>query len=169
MECDFESPLMKRWLAFPILWFCAEFVTCSGQHSGSDAIFWCVLPVIPLEQNHCHGNKQKLVCRVMRDKLPGSPHWPSWRLSNQQGSEWSHSRPINSQLICHRGWHTPPAAAAKLPQLCPTLCDPRDGSPRGSPVPGILQARTLAWLPFPFPMHACMLSHLSCVWLCAMP
>ena len=35
------------------------------------------------------------------------------------------------------------AAAAKSLQLCPTLCDPRDGSPPGSPVPGILQARTL--------------------------
>ena len=35
------------------------------------------------------------------------------------------------------------AAAAKLLQLCPTLCDPIDGSPPGSPVPGILQARTL--------------------------
>ena len=37
------------------------------------------------------------------------------------------------------------AAAAKLLQSCPTLCDPRDGSPPGSPVPGILQARTLEW------------------------
>ena len=37
------------------------------------------------------------------------------------------------------------AAAAKLPQSCPTLCDPRDGSPPDSPVPGILQARTLEW------------------------
>ena len=37
------------------------------------------------------------------------------------------------------------AAAAKLLQSCPTLCDPRDSSPRGSPVPGILQARTLEW------------------------
>ena len=35
------------------------------------------------------------------------------------------------------------AAATKLLQLCPTLCDPRDGSPPGSPIPGILQARTL--------------------------
>ena len=34
-------------------------------------------------------------------------------------------------------------AAAKSLQLCPTLCDPIDGSPTGSPVPGILQARTL--------------------------
>ena len=35
------------------------------------------------------------------------------------------------------------AAAAKSLQSCPTLCDPKDGSPPGSPVPGILQARTL--------------------------
>ena len=38
------------------------------------------------------------------------------------------------------------AAAAKSLQSCPTLCDPRDGSPPGSPVPGILQARTLEWV-----------------------
>ena len=38
------------------------------------------------------------------------------------------------------------AAAAKLLQSCLTLCDPRDGSPPGSPVPGILQARTLEWV-----------------------
>ena len=45
-----------------------------------------------------------------------------------------------------------PAASAKSLQSCPTLCDPRDGSPSGSPIPGILQARTLEWLPFPSPM-----------------
>ena len=38
------------------------------------------------------------------------------------------------------------AAAAKLRQLCPTLCDPIDGNPPGSPVPGTLQARTLEWV-----------------------
>ena len=37
------------------------------------------------------------------------------------------------------------AAAAKSLQSCPTLCDPIDSSPPGSPVPGILQARTLEW------------------------
>ena len=42
------------------------------------------------------------------------------------------------------------AAAAKSLQSCPTLCDPRDGSPSGSPVPGILQARTLAWAAIAF-------------------
>ena len=38
------------------------------------------------------------------------------------------------------------AAAAKLHQSCPTLCDPIDGSPTGSTVPGILQTRTLEWV-----------------------
>ena len=42
------------------------------------------------------------------------------------------------------------AAAAKLLQWCLTLCDPIDGSPPGSPVPGILQARTLEWVAISF-------------------
>ena len=47
------------------------------------------------------------------------------------------------------------AAAAKLLQSCPTLCDPIDGSPPGSSVPGILQARTLEWFAISF-SSACM-------------
>ena len=42
------------------------------------------------------------------------------------------------------------AAAAKSLQSCLTLCDPIDGSPRGSPIPGILQARTLEWVAISF-------------------
>ena len=42
------------------------------------------------------------------------------------------------------------AAAAKSLQSCPTLCDPIDSSPPGSPVPGILQARTLEWVAISF-------------------
>ena len=42
------------------------------------------------------------------------------------------------------------AAAAKSLQLCPTLCDSIDGSPPGSPVSGILQARTLEWVAISF-------------------
>ena len=42
------------------------------------------------------------------------------------------------------------AAAAKSLQLCPTLCDPIDGSPPGSTIPGILQARTLEWVAISF-------------------
>ena len=42
------------------------------------------------------------------------------------------------------------ATAAKSLQSCPTLCDPTDSSPPGSPVPGILQARTLEWVAISF-------------------
>ena len=42
------------------------------------------------------------------------------------------------------------AAAAVSLRLCPTLCDPTDGSPPGSPIPGILQARTLEWVAISF-------------------
>ena len=42
------------------------------------------------------------------------------------------------------------AAAAKSLQSCPTLCHPIDGSPPGSPIPGILQARTLEWVAISF-------------------
>ena len=47
------------------------------------------------------------------------------------------------------------ATAAKSLQSCLTLCDPIDGSPPGSPIPGNLQARTLpgSGLPFPSPVH----------------
>ena len=47
-------------------------------------------------------------------------------------------------------WNKEPAAAAKSLQLVPTLCDPIDGSPPGSPIPGILQARTLEWIAISF-------------------
>ena len=53
-----------------------------------------------------------------------------------------------------RRWTSPAAAAAaaaaKSLQSCPTLCDPIDGSPPGSPVPGILQARILEWIAISF-------------------
>ena len=45
------------------------------------------------------------------------------------------------------------AAAAAALQSCPTLCDPIDGTPPGSPVPGILQARTLEWVAISFSVH----------------
>ena len=50
--------------------------------------------------------------------------------------------PIRSQCLWARNLGT---AAAKSLQSCPTLCDPIDGSLPGSPIPGILQARTLEW------------------------
>ena len=49
-----------------------------------------------------------------------------------------------------KSYDQPAAAAAKSLQSCPTLCDPIDGSPPGSPIPGILQARTLEWVAISF-------------------
>ena len=61
----------------------------------------------------------------------------------------SYSKQLHSLLFQWVKWSTA-AAAAKSLQLCLTLCDPIDGSPRGSPVPGILQARTLEWVAISF-------------------
>ena len=57
-------------------------------------------------------------------------------------------------------------AAVKLLQLCPTLCNPIDGSPPGSPVPGILQVRALERVPVPSPLLSLQRSIQSklCCW-----
>ena len=70
---------------------------------------------------------------------------------------------LNNSSIMHT------AAAAKSLQSCLTLCDPIDGSPPGSSVPGILQARTLEWVAISF-SNACMHAKcFSCVRLCVTP
>ena len=62
------------------------------------------------------------------------------------------------------------AAAAKSLQLYPTLCDPIDGSPPGSPIPGILQARTLEWVAISFSnAWKWKVKSLSCIWLLVTP
>ena len=62
-----------------------------------------------------------------------------WVLRCLRLSLLGYSRP---QRVCPS---VPAAAAPKSLQLCPTLCNPKDGSPPGSAVPGILQATTLEW------------------------
>ena len=64
-------------------------------------------------------------------------------------------RIVAFQLWCWRRllrvpWTQDQTATAKSLQSCPTLCDPIDGSPPGSPVPGIVQARTLEWVAISF-------------------
>ena len=59
-----------------------------------------------------------------------------------------------SLTMCALGFlYDAAAAAAKSLQLCPTLCDPIDGSPPGSAVRGILQARTLEWVAISFSFY----------------
>ena len=62
------------------------------------------------------------------------------------------ARPVlgSEQVTCDLFLLPPAAAAAKSLQSCPTLCDPIDGSPPGSSVPGILQARALEWVAISF-------------------
>ena len=61
------------------------------------------------------------------------------------------------------------AAAAKSLQSCPTLCDPIDGRPPGSAIPGILQARTLEWVVIPLsrrssqPKYCTHVSYIPCI------
>ena len=81
-----------------------------------------------------------------------------------------HCRRIH-YLLSYQGIVFPAAAAAaaKSLQLCPTLCDPIDGSPPGTPVPGILQARTLEWVAISFsrgsspPRNQTCMSFVPCI------
>ena len=68
---------------------------------------------------------------------------------NHNGEEYK--KRIYVYKLSHCTAHQrPAAAAAKSLQSCPTLCNPIDGSPPGSPIPGILQARTLEWVAISF-------------------
>ena len=58
--------------------------------------------------------------------------------------------PVKAKSIDCLGLAAAAAAAAKSLQSCPTLCDPIDGSPPGSAIPGILQARTPEWVAISF-------------------
>ena len=64
------------------------------------------------------------------------------------GSSVDWIQTLNQYRIFHI--HSVTAAAAKSLQSCPTLCDPIDGSPPGSAVPGILQAKVLEWVAITF-------------------
>ena len=56
------------------------------------------------------------------------------------------SHEIKTLTPWNKRYDQPAAAAPKSLQSCPNLCDPRDGSPLGSPIPGILKARTPEWV-----------------------
>ena len=63
---------------------------------------------------------------------------------------WLQAVPIHIVLPKRKTPFSSAAAAAKSLQPYPALCDPRDSSPPGSPIPGILQARTLEWVAISF-------------------
>ena len=63
----------------------------------------------------------------------------------QQARGRDHTPVSSLTSVLETSLYAAEAAAAKSLQWCPTLCDPRDGSPPGSPIPGILQVRVLEW------------------------
>ena len=86
--------------------------------------------------------------------LPASESFPmsqlfAWGGQSAGVSALASFLPKKSQDWSPLGWTTA-AATAKSLQSCPTLCDPIDGGPPGSPIPGILQARTLEWVAISF-------------------
>ena len=86
--------------------------------------------------------------------LPLCSRWPKyWSFSISPSNEYSGLSPLGLtglNSLLSKGLSRYYAAAAKSLQSCPTLRDPIDGSPSGSPVPGILQARTLEWVAISF-------------------
>ena len=127
------------------------------------------VPSIPgLGRSHTPWGKQACAPRLlsMRSRA-GNPQMVKPRQREAQ-APWGRAIPTATARECCAQRRRPRAAkskslfffffynalaAAKSLWSSPTLCDPMDGSPRGSPVPGILQARTLEWLPFPSPMY----------------
>ena len=107
-----------------------------------------------------------LHCDFAQDQL-GHQHWKIYLKSEHPNFVNIPSLPLPFSQESVKA-----AAAAKSLQSCPTLCDPRDGSPPGSPVPGILQARTLEWVAISFSnawKWKVKVKLLSRVWLLATP
>ena len=131
------------------------------------------------------------VKRLKKKKRICLPMWGTWVLSlvkelrshvfrqlslhatTVEPALWSLWATTREPKHCNKRSHVPLLlAAAKSRQLCPTLCNPIDGSPPGSPVPGILQARTLEWVAISFSnawKWKVNVKSLSCVWLLATP
>ena len=115
------------------------------------------------ELNQCLQHCRQILYQLSYE---GSP-LPQWKHQNTSG--------FRDSTFCSKGNCSIPytaAAAAKSLQSCPTLCDPIDGSPPGSHIPGILQARTLEWVAISFSnawKWKVKVKSLSCVQLLATP
>ena len=99
-----------------------------------------------------------LILHLRKEKLNMKGHtiiiWQQNMFTLNKGARiWDKYIDWGLFIYCKRFTHFPnvnAAAATKSLQSYPTLCDPIDGSPPGSPVPGILQARTLEWVAISF-------------------
>ena len=109
--------------------------------------------------------KAGLELNIQKTKIMTFGPIPSWKIDGKHWKQWQTlfwgaskitaygdcSDEIKRCLLLGRNVMTNLAAAAAMSlQSCPTLCDPIDGSPPGSPIPEILQARTLEWVAISF-------------------
>ena len=90
-----------------------------------------------------------LILVILKHSVPLARRQRNWE---QERELAHHFQCEDGRAYMRRNTVSPwlPSTAAKSLQSCPTLCDPIDGSPSGSPVPGILQARTLEWVAISF-------------------
>ena len=133
-----------------------------GKNSGVGCYF--LLQCMRVKSESEVAQSCPTLCNLMDCSLPGSSvhgvfqgrvlEW--FAISFSRGSSQPKDRTwcplqVESLPLSYQGFPEPYiAAAAKSLQSCPTLCDPIDDSPPGSPVPGILQARTLEWVAISF-------------------
>ena len=112
--------------------------------------------------------KTGLKLNIQETKIMASHPIISWQIDGKAMKQWQTLfswAPKSLQMVTA-------AAAAKSLQSCPTLCDPIDGSPPGSAIPGILQARTLEWVAISFSnawKWKVKVKSFSHVWLFATP
>ena len=103
---------------------------------------------------HTHGGNQNWKKHI----YPSVDRSTVYNSQDMEATYMSISRRMDKKAVVHVYTQWSIAATAKSLQSCPTLCDPIDGSPPGSPVPGILQARTLEWVAISF-SNGVLLSH----------
>ena len=126
-----------------------------------------VIDLSVLKKKIQSGRLQKVITQQMPEEVTTTKRW-KWviqiwssektRCGNSLAIQWVglHALTVRTPGSIPGQWNrnlyvsVAAAAAAKLLQLCPTLCNPIDGSPAGSPVSGILQARTLEWVAISF-------------------
>ena len=100
---------------------------------------------------HCKDWCLSWSCTTLATWCEELTHWKRpWCWGRLWQEKKGISKNVFNVLVGWHHWLNGHAAAAKSRQSCPTFCDPIDGSPLGSPVPGILQARILEWVAVSF-------------------